>query len=126
MKILIETGQPRNYQCGDWFEDQEGIIKIVTTEMPLKSQVAVAVHELVEKLLCDEAGVTDNQVTMFDAQFENERETGKHAIDAEPGNDPRSPYKTQHEAATFAERAVCAALALDWKEHEQNVLRSSS
>lgn len=125
MKIVIETGTPRNEQAGDWYEDEDtGDIHITTTDMPRASVIAIAVHELVEWLLCEDAGITDQQVTIFDAQFESERVAGLHKEKDEAGDDTRSPYRDQHEAATFAERAVCAALNLWWEKHEKDVLRS--
>lgn len=124
MKIVIETGTPRNHQCGDWSRDDYGTIRICTTDMPIQSQVAVAIHELIEMLLCEESGVTDKQVTKFDSLFEQERLQGKHTEEAEAGDDPRSPYRFQHQSATFAERAACSALQKPWELHECDVLRS--
>ena len=123
MRIIFETGKPRNFQCGDWYRDGDDI-KITTLDMPLKSHVAVAIHELLEMILCEEAGVTDEQVTGFDAWFEKQREYGNQPVTAEAGDDPRAPYKTQHEAATFAERAICAAIGLPWAEHEEAVWKT--
>ncbi len=108
VKIVVETGECRNGECGDWYEEQDGTIKIRVLDMPLESFIAVAIHELIEKILCDRAGITDQMVTMFDAQ---------HVGMGEAGDDPRSPYREPHGAATFAERAVCGALNLPWDKH---------
>lgn len=124
MKIVIETGLPRNLNCGDWQELYDGTIQITVAEMPVKSFAAVAIHELIEFLLCKEAKISDLSVSQFDAQFEQERLTGKHAIEDEAGDDMRACYREQHQSATFAERSACAALRLDWKDHEEAVLSS--
>lgn len=124
MKIIIEDGEPRNDDLGDWWVDR-GVWHIVARKgLPFKTQLAIAVHELAEMKRCEEDGVTDQQVTAFDAQFLNEQMAGKHSLDEEPGMDSRSPYKRQHAAATFAERAFCEAIKLDWDEHEANCLKA--
>jgi hypothetical protein len=115
----------RNDQAGDWMFPEDG------TSLPLicssawmtdwRSELAVAVHEMIEALLCEQHGVTDLQVTQHDAMFEEERTKGLHGLYAEAGDDPRAPYRDEHAEATFAERAICAALGLAWGEHERNV-----
>lgn len=125
VKIVIDVGECRNAEAGDWYEDKEGTVHIRTVEMPLYSQIAVAIHELIEYLTCKQAGITDDQVTRFDAQFLKERMAGKHPIEAEAGNDNRAPYHHQHKDATFVERCVCAILGLPWKQHERNVFKAA-
>ena len=130
MRIIIETiphEQQRYPTCGDWQFEHDGTLHIKVSEMGCwRSELDVAIHEAIESLLCQEAGITDMQVTQFDIQFEREREAGKHALTDEPGDDSRSPYKTHHEAATFAERACASALGLDWIEHCRTVNNTTS
>lgn len=125
MKIRIETGTCRNSQCGDWQRLEDGTILITVVEMPVKSQIAVAIHELIEQILCEEDDVTDTKVTQHDAQFESERSVGKHPLAAEAGADYRSPYRDQHLTAEYVERSVCYALRLPWQKHEHFVQKAT-
>jgi hypothetical protein len=116
----------RNGQAGDWlFADrrsgEEGLHALSAKMDDWRSEFAICIHEAIEALLCMEHGITDLQVTQFDAQFEAERAAGNHGTFAEAGDDFRSPYFKEHQTATFVERAVCAALELDWEQHTQNV-----
>ena len=56
-------------------------------------------------------------VRTFDIEFEKERAEGKWDENAEPGDDPRAPYKTEHCLAEIIERLVARELGVDWKQH---------
>lgn len=86
------------------------------------SELAVAIHELIECRLCQKAGVDDDDVTRFDLQFEDERAHKHHSLRAEAGDDHRSPYREPHQAATFVERAAASVLGLDWETHDSGVI----
>ena len=106
-------------QVGDWWFTRLSIVVHVLETMSPESQLAVAIHELVEAYLCREHGVSDKAVVAFDEQYEKERKEGKHSSADEPGDDPAAPYREEHRAATMVEKAVCEALGLSWQEHEQ-------
>lgn len=106
-------------QCGDWNYTDKVIIVTVRDDLPPKSQLAIAIHELIEAYLCRENRISDQSVCAFDQKYEAERKEGKHGENDEPGDDPRAPYREEHQIATFVERAVCHALGISWKEHEQ-------
>ena len=119
--------QLRNAQCGDW-RIRRGTIEALSAYMSdERSELAVAIHELIEAWLCrrDMGKDADAQVTAFDALFEEERARGLHRADAENGDDPRAPYQRQHQSATAVERAVCSALGLSWSQHTRNVEAAS-
>jgi hypothetical protein len=125
MRVVIETiplkqAHKCGYEtCGDWHFDHEGALKITVTETGNPaSDLAVAVHEAVEALHCKMNGISELQVSQHDIQFERERVTGKHKEEAEPGDDPRAPYRESHQRANHVERAVCHALDLLWDDHE--------
>jgi hypothetical protein len=107
----------RSNQVGDWWYNENDIAVHVLETMSPDSQLAVAIHELIEAWECRRHGITDKDVTAFDDQYEAERKEGKHRHDDEPGDDPRSPYRREHAAATHVERAVCAAVNLTWTTH---------
>jgi hypothetical protein len=120
-KISIETiphDQQRYPTVGDWWFDADGTLKIKVSEMGNPDyEFLVGLHELVEVWLCKKRGITDEQVTAFDTQFEKDREAGLHGEDDEPGEDPAAPYKNEHLVAISVEAGVCAALGISWKEY---------
>jgi len=107
----------RSSQVGDWWYNENEIAVHVLETLSPESQLAVAVHELIEAWECRKRGITDKDVTAFDDHYEAERKEGKHGEYDEPGDDPRSPYRREHAAATHVERAVCAAINLTWTTH---------
>lgn len=121
MKIVIETiphEQHRYTTVGDWFYDADGALQIKVSKLSdWRREMLVAVHELVEVLICKHDGVTQDIVDRFDAKEFNYAE---HP-DEEPGDDPSAPYKRQHCIATGVERILAAALHVDWKPYEEEL-----
>ena len=140
MKVVIETipHEQQTYDtCGDWrFEDERGrpitqrlAKRLINTEKCVlririsslnswKYEMLVAVHELVETLLCLNDGVMVEAVDKFDKAFEAARKEGN---EDEPGDDPKAPYVRQHCVATAVERLLCAELCCDWKTYDKRV-----
>lgn len=83
-----------------------------------RREFLIQAHELVEVKLCEQAGVTQEQVDKFDKEFEAKREPGN---EDEPGDEPDAPYKTQHGIATGVERILAATLGVDWKDYEKEL-----
>lgn len=110
----------RNDQAGDWTIGEHIVAISAKMDCP-ESELAVCVHELIEAWLCRKNGITDEQVTEFDAMFEKERNEGKHDLFDEAGDDPRAPYFDAHQRATNVEADVCKALGLSWRQHDENV-----
>jgi len=73
----------------------------------------LAIHELVERALCDDKGITAKDVDDFDFKFKGD----------DPGDAPRSPYRDQHCFATAVERMLCAAMGISWKEYDDFVMK---
>ena len=119
MNINIQTipnDQHRYSTCGDWWLDNQGNIQIRVSDMGNPDYEAlVALHELVEVLLCKKRGITTEQVDAFDKAFEAAREPGN---DDEPGDDPKAPYKKEHFFATNIEALTSAELGVDWQTYE--------
>lgn len=84
-------------------------------------EALVALHELVEVLLCKKRGITTEQVDVFDKQFEADRAHGMHGPDDEPGDDPAAPYKREHFFATNIEALMSSELGVDWSEYEEKI-----
>lgn len=99
-----------------WFDKEEDAAYIVVAE-ELGDDMAfmVAAHELVESYLTKKRGVTDEEITAFDEEFEKARVPGD---ESEPGDSPQAPYHIEHGFATSVERMLCAALGINWQDYE--------
>jgi hypothetical protein len=121
MKIILAArplDKIRNRQCGDWTYDDKRLTAIAAKMGNQDFEFLVAFHEMIEAYLCRKRGITDEQVTAFDAMFEKEREQGLHGPDDEDGDDPRAPYHFEHAFATGMEKMMAAELGVDWTEYE--------
>ena len=126
MKIVIQTipHQDHRYEtCGDYWVDKEGTIQVRVSQMSdQRYEALVAVHEIVEKLLCSQRGITDAEIDAFDIAFEKERAEGMHGDDVEAGDDKRAPYRKEHFFATSIERLLAAELGVDWATYDNEVM----
>jgi hypothetical protein len=104
---------------GDWYDDQ-GVTMIVVSKMSdPRYELLVAVHELVEKILCDHRGVKQEAVDEFDRNYERNRLEGD---ESEPGDHPDAPYRTEHCFATGIERLLAAELGVVWDQYNREVV----
>ena len=101
--------------AGDWRGPSDNIVITVSRMGNWRYEMLVAIHELVECVLCLNDGVSEQEVTDFDIKFEENRESGD---DSEPGDSPKAPYKRQHFIATTVERILAEALKVDWNDYE--------
>lgn len=122
MNVVVESipHQEQRYPTvGDW---QWGPGKSLTIRVSKLSNwrygALVAIHELIEAVLCEHAGITTEQVDAFDMKFEAERPEG--SID-EPGDHPDCPCRRQHAFSSAIERLLAEELGVDWKAYEDEV-----
>ncbi len=129
MRITIRAiphADHRYATVGDWQFDE--VPSVAAGEDPLcilhikvsqlsdwRREALVAVHELVEALICKHANVTTEQVDEFDMNFEATRKDGD---DSEPGDDPAAPYYKEHQIATGIERLLATQLGVCWRDYE--------
>lgn len=122
MKIEIETiphDQHRYTTVGDWYYKEDGTLVIKVSQLSdWRYEALIAIHELVEVILCKQDGVTTEVVDKFDKDFEANREEGN---EVEPGDEPNAPYVKQHCIATGVERVLAAALGVSWKLYEKEL-----
>ncbi len=112
---FIEHREQRYNTIGDWWI-HDGVLHVRISRLPLlSSMVAVAVHEIVEAILCYLAGIEEYRVSAFDAYIE------RNKIIVEPGDHPRAPYHLQHGFATACERIIVAAAGTNWHLHESSM-----
>ena len=118
MRIEIETINhmaQRYPTVGDWYY-KEGVLVIKVSRLSdWKREALVAVHELVEVLLCQAAQVSQEAVDEFDKAYEIARPVDDTS---EPGDDPKAPYRRPHCVATAVERLLAAELGVSWREYE--------
>jgi hypothetical protein len=113
---VIDHNRQRYDTTGDWIIDNDGNITIYVSKLKnWKYEMLIAIHELVEVILCKNKGISQEEVDKFDIAFEKKRKPGN--ID-EPGDDPKAPYRLQHFAATMIERTMCLSLGCSWRKYE--------
>lgn len=106
---------------GDWLPGSPVDIRV--SKMKDQRYVfLIALHEMIEYELCKKNGISDGQVVAFDVNFEAERRRNIHPIEAEPGNDPRAPYRDEHDFATMIEMMVAQKLGVKWEAYEKTLL----
>lgn len=122
MRISIRTiphSQQRYPTVGDWIWDKNGDLIICISDMGNKKyEFLVALHELIEVMLCKERGITQLEVDDFDIAYEAKRNYGDFS---EPGDDPKAPYYNEHQFATCLERLMALELGVNWKEYDEKV-----
>jgi hypothetical protein len=122
MKVIIETiphQEHRYTTVGDWYYDPDGTLRIKVSQLSdWRYEALIAIHELVEVMLCDHAGVTETVVDKFDKEFEANREPDN---EDEPGDEPDAPYVHQHCVATGIERILAAEMGVNWKPYEDEL-----
>ncbi|HZZ98730.1 MAG TPA: hypothetical protein VFG51_02235 [Candidatus Saccharimonadia bacterium] len=113
MCLINTTLSIRVSELGDW-----------------RREALVAVHELVEVLLCKHDGVEQASIDKFDIAFEEKRaadldtanpDEQKLLLMLEPGDDPGAPYRKQHSFASGIERLLAAALDVEWMPYVEQV-----
>jgi hypothetical protein len=128
LKIRIETvpsEEQRYPTIGDYWDEPDGTREVRVTDMgDPRYEFLVAVHELVELMLCAERGIAEPEIMAFDVAFEEERDRGLHGPDDEPGDDPRAPYRREHRFAENIERLVAHELGVDWEAYGEAVQRA--
>lgn len=123
LRIFIRSkphSEQRYDTCGDWeFDPKDGSLTITVSNLQdWRQEFCVAVHELIEVMLCKHRGITQEEVDNFDMAFEEVRQEGNTD---EPGDDPLAPYRKEHFFATSIERLLAAELGVDWNEYEKAI-----
>ena len=119
-KVEAVRGDKMRYETvGDWEVRKDQSLRSVTvSDMPSWiSEMAVALHEIVEASLCRVAGISEKEVFDFDQAWNAEQ---GHLYGEEPGADLRAPYYDQHAKAEQIERLFIEAAGMSWQEHCDN------
>lgn len=81
-----------------------------------KYEALIGIHELVEVVLCQAMGVSEEQVDTWDLS---------HLDDDDPGSLEGCPYKLQHTVASILERTLAGFLLVDWDDYESEINKVS-
>jgi len=111
--ITISHKQQRYDTVGDWQFSESGALQITVSEMSdWRFEMLIAIHEIVEAILCKQAGISQEEVDEFDIKFTGE---------GEPGNAYNCPYYVQHMIATSVELLVAQGLKVDWQKYSKEI-----
>lgn len=106
---VIPAEEMRYPTVGDWYKGDDGRLLIRVSAMnDWRAEACVAVHELVEALICKGQGLTSEDIDRYDAEHE---ESGD-----EP-DIPGSPYRRAHYVAYLVEMLLAKELGVDWTEY---------
>lgn len=124
MNIVIKTiphSDHRYSTVGDyWFEDDGSLQIRVSDTGNWKHEALVALHEMVEVLLCKDRGISEPDIMAFDMAFEAKREPGN---EDEPGDDPAAPYGKEHRFAENLERLLAGELGVNWNQYDADLCK---
>lgn len=110
--------EQRYNTCGDWVFSPDGDLNINVSILPdtgIEGSYLIAIHELVEALLCQVRGVTTDEVDKFDFAYDPLQ-------DREPGDDPNCPCQREHCFATGVERMLAPAFGVWWGPYEDELV----
>jgi hypothetical protein len=94
---------------GDWTVDPAGMLHIkVTSTGDWRYDALLAIHELVEALLCRDKDISQDAVDQFDLNF-----SGK----GEPGDEQTAPYYQQHQEAFVIEHTLSFFLTVNFLQY---------
>lgn len=116
MNIQVTTishTEQRYATTGDWWFDDNGDLQVrISNVEDTESEALVALHEIVEALLCRHRGISEESVTEFDTT---------HPELEDPGSSPLAPYHKEHTSATAIELSVCKELDMGWEDHNERL-----
>lgn len=119
MKIIIETvphEEQRYETVGDWQNvNKEELHITVSKTHNWHYDALVAVHELLEALVCRDRGISQETVDAYDLLYLKNPPRG---APKEAGDSFTAPYRAEHFFATTVERMLAAELKVDWEAYE--------
>lgn len=126
MKIIIEViphDKQRYTTVGDWvWKDKNTLCIFVSSMKNWKYEMLIALHELVEVLLCKDRKIPQKKVDTFDINFEIARNHFPKALgNQEPGDMTNAPYYNEHQFATRLEKLFAEELGVDFKKYNSTV-----
>jgi hypothetical protein len=126
---ILPHKRQRYDTVGDYFNAGGRLHFRVSRMKDPRYHLLVFIHEIIEYLLCKQAGVKMRDIDKFDTEYEKARTHIALAKAApcgcsfyeEPGDDPHAPYHRQHQVATACEKLVAEALGVNWEAYGKAV-----
>ena len=120
IKTIPESEMRPEVNGADWFFDENGDLQVrVSPLSDWRREVLLGIHEAVEAIMCKHNGVTQQQVDVFDQEYDK-----THTFDVNAGDDPAAPYVREHCLATAIERILCAELEVNWLEYDTELAQT--
>ena len=114
IKIITRPDDQMRYStAGDWYHDGDTLSIDVVEQNDPRHSLLIAIHELVEALLCAHNGVTQETVDHWDMIL--------CADSDEPADVPHCPYAREHQTAEVIERIMAQALGVDWIDYTRSI-----
>ena len=117
-KIVIKKiphKKQRLNDVGDYFI-KNGVLEIrVSEEVGFWESLLIAIHELIEVLLCLKKGLSIKKIDEWDMK------DSKKDDYPETGLNPKCPYHKEHMIALGVEHILAPFLKVDWKEYEKKM-----
>lgn len=109
---FIDHKDHRYETVGDYFESGEVGNKIINVSKmkDRRFEYLVAIHELIEMALVEDANIPFSEIDGFDKA---------HLDDEDPGSLPNCPYRVQHMIAMSIEMLLATQLGVDWRSYEE-------
>jgi|SRR5215469_1558713 len=112
IEAIHHAGQRYN-TVGDWWSPYPNRLNIRVSALGNEEyEFLIAVHELVEAMLCRFHSIEERDVDAFDKSFQS------HDDISEPGDDPLAPYHREHAFALSIEKLLAQELGVDWDHYE--------
>jgi len=105
----VDHGEQRYETAGDWENYNNHFIVRVSDCDNWKYEALLAVHEIVESLLCRSNGITQETVDEYDMNNSGDAEL------------PECPYYKEHATASAVERLLAVSLGVNWDEYEKAI-----
>ena len=115
LEIWVKSIPAKNMRYAtvrDWYDSIAGTQIRVSDMGDWKKEACVAVHEIVEQLVCRADGVTAEDVDEYDRA---------HSESGDEPDIPGSPYRRAHWVAYLVEMQLAAALGLDWTAYGETL-----
>jgi hypothetical protein len=106
---VIPHADQRYDTVGDWAFEADGTISINVSQVKNRDyESLIAIHEIIESILCRHAGITAAQVDEWDMS---------HKDSNDPGSLSGCPYYMQHVHATIFEKHLAGLLNVKWGDY---------
>lgn len=121
MKVIPHTEQ-RYETLGDYWDSEDGSEQYRCSDLKnWRYNFLVLLHEFIESHLNRNQGISEPDVKAFDEMFEEEVKKGLQPADAEPGFDPRAPYRDNHALADLIEMMVAYKMGVNIDDYNDKL-----